>query len=73
MYYRSLDEKIFFFKNFNATVYMMGRKLIVAVSHQVVSSFLVAPWATVFQAPLSMGFPRQKYWSGFPEENSTGS
>ena len=26
----------------------------------------VAPWTIVHQAPLSMGFNRQKYWSGFP-------
>ena len=24
------------------------------------------PWAVACQAPLSMGFPRQKEWSGFP-------
>ena len=24
------------------------------------------PWAVAHQAPLSMGFPRQKYWSGLP-------
>ena len=24
------------------------------------------PWAITHQAPLSMGFPRQEYWSGFP-------
>ena len=24
------------------------------------------PWTVARQAPLSMGFPRQKYWSGFP-------
>ena len=24
------------------------------------------PWTTVFQAPLSMGFSRQEYWSGLP-------
>ena len=23
-----------------------------------------APWNSAHQAPLSMGFPRQKYWSG---------
>ena len=22
-------------------------------------------WTVAFQAPLSMGFPRQEYWSGF--------
>ena len=24
------------------------------------------PWAVAHQAPLSMGFPRQEYWSGLP-------
>ena len=24
---------------------------------------LVTPWTVVFQAPLSMGFSRQEYWS----------
>ena len=24
------------------------------------------PWTAVHQASLSMGFPRQEYWSGFP-------
>ena len=24
------------------------------------------PWTVACQAPLSMGFPRQEYWSGFP-------
>ena len=27
---------------------------------------LVAPWTVAFQAPLSLGFSRQKYWSGYP-------
>ena len=27
---------------------------------------LVTPWTIVGQAPLSMGFPRQEYWSGLP-------
>ena len=26
----------------------------------------VTPQTIVYQAPLSMGFPRQEYWSGFP-------
>ena len=25
-----------------------------------------APWTVAHQAPLSMGFPRQEYWSGMP-------
>ena len=24
------------------------------------------PWTAAHQAPLSMGFPRQEYWSGLP-------
>ena len=27
---------------------------------------LVIPWTTAYQAPLSMGFSRQEYWSGLP-------
>ena len=27
---------------------------------------LVTPWTVARQAPLSMGFPRQEYWSGLP-------
>ena len=27
---------------------------------------LAAPWTIASQAPLSMGFPRQEYWSGLP-------
>ena len=26
----------------------------------------VTPWTVAHQAPLSMGLPRQEYWSGFP-------
>jgi len=40
--------------------------IIVAV--QSLSHFLLfaTPWTVVYQAPLSMGFSRQEYWSGFP-------
>ena len=26
----------------------------------------MTPWSVAHQAPLSMGFPRQEYWSGLP-------
>ena len=26
----------------------------------------VTPWTAAHQAPLSVGFPRQEYWSGLP-------
>ena len=31
------------------------------------------PWTAACQAPLSMGFPRQEYWSGLPFPCSRGS
>ena len=34
-------------------------------SRSVVSDF-VTPWTLAYQAPLSMGFSRQRYWSGLP-------
>ena len=30
------------------------------------SSVCVTPWTVARQAPLSMGFPRQENWSGWP-------
>ena len=33
------------------------------LSHSVVSASLVTVWTVALQAPLSMGFPRQEYWS----------
>jgi len=30
------------------------------------SKSFTTPWIVAHQAPLSMGFPRQKYWSGLP-------
>ena len=28
--------------------------------------FFMTPWTVAHQAPLSMGFSRQEYWSGLP-------
>ena len=33
---------------------------------QRVQRFSAVPWTVACQAPLSMGFPRQEYWSGMP-------
>ena len=30
------------------------------------SDSFVTLWTVAYQAPLSMGFPRQEYWSGLP-------
>ena len=32
--------------------------------------FFFIPWSVVLQAPLSVGFPRQEYWSGLPFPSS---
>ena len=37
--------------------------LLVRFSH---FQLYVTPWTVAHQAPLSMGFPRQEYWSGLP-------
>ena len=34
---------------------------------------LVTPWIAAYQAPPSMGFPRQEYWSGVPLPSPTKS
>ena len=37
--------------------------LLLLFSHQVISDF-ATPWTVAHQAPLFMGFHRQKYWRG---------
>ena len=39
---------------------------LVLFSHSVVSDSFVTPGTIAQQVPLSMGFPRQEYWSGLP-------
>ena len=36
------------------------------VCAQLLSCVFVTPWTVGHQGPLSMGFPRQEYWSGLP-------
>ena len=36
------------------------------LSHSVVSDSFATPWTVDHQAPLSVWFPRQEYWSGLP-------
>ena len=40
--------------------------VVVVVSRSVVCDSLQLQWAIACQVPLSMGFPRQEYWSGLP-------
>ena len=40
--------------------------LLLLFSLLVTSSSFVTPWTVAHQAPMSMGFSRQEYWSGLP-------
>ena len=45
----------------------LDRRLTIELfSCSVMSSSFVTPWIVAHQAPLSMGFLRQEYWSGLP-------
>ena len=46
----------------NVLVHSTNKDYVIAQSCQT----LVTPWTIVCQAPLSMGFSRQEYWSGLP-------
>ena len=37
-----------------------------SVNHSIVSNSLRPPWTVACQAPLSIEFSRQEYWSGLP-------
>ena len=41
----------------------MGILTILLLSHSVVSNSVGPPWTVAHHAPLSVGFPRQEYWS----------
>ena len=41
-------------------------KQIVVFSHSVVSDSFESPWTAAQQAPLSVGFSGQEFWSGLP-------
>ena len=53
----------FVFNHCQSQEYVFNHSLCFALSH--VSVFLTL-LTVVCQAPLSMGFPRQEYWSGLP-------
>ena len=40
--------------------------MLLLFSCSVVSNSFVTSWTVASQAPLSMGFPSQEYWSGLP-------
>ena len=44
----------------------LQRRQLLSFSHWVIANSFVTPWTVVCQAPLSIGFPRQEYWSRLP-------
>ena len=44
-------------------MYNITYKLVCVLSH---IQLFATPWTVTLQAPLSMGFSRQEYWSGLP-------
>ena len=48
----------------NTTLYKIGNKVKVKSLNRV--RLFVTPWTIVYQAPQSMRFSRQEYWSGLP-------
>ena len=46
--------------------YFFDSLLLLFSRSNVVSNAFATPWTVVHQAPPSMGFSRQEYWSGLP-------
>ena len=59
----SLGLALFFASYVWVIVMLFGKSVRV---HSVTSNSFVTPWTVAHEAPLSMGFPRQEYWSGLP-------
>ena len=53
-----------------AISFSKARKWKVKVKSLSCVRLLATPWTATFQAPLSMGFSRQEYWSGVPLPSS---
>ena len=48
------------------TIIVMGSRIFVGGLVAKSCPTLATPWTVACQAPLSMGFSRQEYWSGLP-------
>ena len=51
---------------FQCISHVYWRYLLLLFNHYVISDSFATPWILACQAPLSMGFSRQEYWSGLP-------
>ena len=45
---------------------MWSMRMLLLFSHSLTSDSFAIPWTVAHQASLSMGYPRQEYWSGLP-------
>ena len=45
---------------------MWSMRILLLFSHSVTSDSFAISWTVAHQASLSMGYPRQEYWSGLP-------
>ena len=52
-------------KTFSTTFFKVILLLLLLSRFSLVQLFVI-PWTIAHQAPLSMGFPKQEYWSGLP-------
>ena len=52
----------------NRNVTMLGDRAYTEVKVKLLNrvQLFATPWAVAYQAPVSMGFSRQEYWSGVP-------
>ena len=55
---------------FSLSYHFSAHLLLLFFSHLIMSDSFVTPWTVAPQVPLSMGFPRQEYWSGLPFPSS---
>ena len=56
-------EQILYSRTWSLTTISILLLLLSRFSHV---RLLATPWTAAYQAPLSMGFSRQEYWSGVP-------
>ena len=59
----SIHPYLHSFKRYLWAIYYM---LSLMFSLSIMSDSFATPWTVAHKAPLSMGFPRQEYWSGLP-------
>ena len=60
------DANFLVLESFVLAAVHLGQVMLLLLSHFSHFRLFVTLWTVVHQAPLSMGFSRQQYWSGLP-------